>query len=93
MRPVMNSHETKEYIGLFLVFLAKVNKRLGLLKRIKHLLPRHARVLYYNSLVQPLFDYGDLVWGDNNCTLMQNLQIRQNKAAKVMLDRPPFKSS
>ena len=66
---------------------AKVNKRLGLLKRIKHLLPRYARVLYYNSLVQPLFDYGDLVWGDkNNCTLMQNLQTLQNKAAKVILD-------
>ena len=40
---------------------AKVNKRLGLLKRIKRLLPRYARVLYYNSLVQPLFDYEDLV--------------------------------
>jgi hypothetical protein len=73
---------------------AKVNKRLGLLKRIKHLLPHYARVLYYNSLVQPLFDYGDLVWGDkNNCTLMQNLQILQTKAAKVILDRPPFSSS
>jgi hypothetical protein len=55
---------------------AKVNKRLGLLKRIKHLLPHYARVLYYNSLVQQLFDYRDLVWGDkNNCTLRQNLQI------------------
>ena len=73
---------------------AKVNKRLGLLKRIKHLLPRYARVLYYNSLVQPLFDYGDLVWGDkNNCTLIQNLQTLQNKAAKVILDRASFSSS
>jgi hypothetical protein len=73
---------------------AEVNKRLGLLKRIKHLLPHYARVLYYNSLVQPLFDYGGLVWGDkNNCTLMQNLQILQTKAAKVILDRPPFSSA
>ena len=73
---------------------AKVNKSLGLLKRIKHLLPHYARVLYYNSLAQPLFDYGDLVWGDkNSCTLMQNLQILQTKAAKVILDRPPFSSS
>jgi hypothetical protein len=70
---------------------AKVNKCLGLLKRIKPLLSHYARVLYYNSLVQPLLDYGDLVWGDkNNCTLMQNLQILQTKAAKVILDRPPF---
>ena len=61
---------------------AKINKRLGLLKRIKHLLPLYARLLYYNSLVLPLFDYGDLVWKDkNNCTLMQDLQILQAKAA------------
>ena len=73
---------------------AKINKRLGLLKRIKHLLPLYARLLYYNSLVLPLFDYGDLVWGDkNNCTLMQDLQIFQAKAAKIILDRSPFLSA
>ena len=48
---------------------AKVNKRLSLLKRIKHVLPRYARVLCYNSLVQPLFDYEDLVWGGAKITL------------------------
>jgi hypothetical protein len=52
---------------------AKINKRLGLLKRIKHL----------------LFDYGDIVWGDkDNITSMQALQVLQNKAAKFILDRP-----
>ena len=30
---------------------SKVNKRLGLLKRIKHLLPHFARVLYYTSVI------------------------------------------
>ncbi len=66
---------------------SKISKRLGLLKRIKHLLPRYARLLFYKSLILPLFDYGDLVWGDkNNDVLMGNLQILQNKAAKVILD-------
>ncbi len=41
--------------------ISKVNQRLGLLRRIKHLLPFTARVLFYNSLVLPVFDYGDLV--------------------------------
>ena len=73
---------------------SKVNKRLGLLKRIKHLLPHFARVLYYTSVIQPLFDYGDVVWGDkNNCTLMNNLQILQSKAAKIILDHPLYSSS
>ena len=55
----------------------KINQRLGLLNRIK---PFSARLLFYNSLVIPLFDYEDLVWGDKySVTLMSSLQILQNK--------------
>ena len=43
-----------EYIG------GKINERLGLLNRIKHSLPFSARLLFYNSLVMPLFDCADL---------------------------------
>ena len=72
----------------------KINKRLGLLKRTKHLLPRNARLLLYNSLVLPIFDYADLIWGDKgNDTLMAKLQILQNKEAKLILDRPWFSSA
>ena len=76
---------------------SKVNKRLGLLKRIRHLLPHNAinaRLLFYNCLVLPLFDYGDLVWGDkDNIVLMESLQILQNKAAKIILNRNPLSSA
>ena len=66
----------------------KVNKRLGLLKRIKHLLPFTARLLFYKSLVL-LFEYADLVWGDkHNITLMSSSQVLQNKAAKVIVNKP-----
>ena len=59
--------------------ISKVNQRLGLLRRIKHLLPFTARLLFYNSLVLPIFDYADLVWGDkNNVELMNDLQVLQN---------------
>ena len=37
-----------------------VNQRLSLLRRIKHLLPFQARLLFYNSVVLPIFDYADL---------------------------------
>ena len=69
--------------------VSKVNQRLGLLCRIKHLLPFTARLLFYNSLVLPVFDYGD----KNNVTLMNNLQVLQNKAAKIILDRPLYSSA
>lgn len=46
------------------------------------------------SLVMPLFEYADLVWGDkHNITLMSSLQVLQNKAAKVILNRPLCSSS
>ncbi|XP_044182741.1 uncharacterized protein LOC122963371 [Acropora millepora] len=72
----------------------KMNQRPKLLKRIKHLLPFRARLLFYQSLVVPLFEYADLVWGDeHNITLMSSLQVLQNKAAKVILNRPFYSSS
>ena len=80
--------------GLIEHLTGKINQRLGLLKRIKHLLPFRARLLFYKSLVMPLFEYADLVWGDkHNITLMSSLQVLQNKAAKVILNRPLYSSS
>ena len=74
--------------------ISKVNQRLGLLRRIKHLLPYNARLLYYNSLVLPILDYADLVWGDkDNAVLMNNLQVLQNKAAKLVLNKPLYSSA
>ncbi len=73
---------------------SKVAKRLGLLKRLKHLLPRQSRELVYKTVIQPVLEYGDIVWGDRfNNTLMERLQVLQNEAAKVILDRPLYSSA
>ena len=72
----------------------KINKRIGMIRRIRHFLPPYAKLTLYNCLIIPLFDYGDTVWGDkNNDTLMGELQVLQNKAAKVLLNLPPTSSS
>ena len=64
-----------------------------LLRRIKSLLPRNGRILFFSSLIPLMFDYADIVWGDkDNAVLMNNLQLLQNRAAKTILDRP-FHSS
>ena len=71
-----------------------MNQRIGLLNRIKHLLPLDARVALYNALIRPLFDFADIILGDrDNITLMHDLQVLQNKAAKVILDLPNYASS
>ena len=64
--------------------ISKVNQRLGLLRRIKHLLPFTAPLLFYNSLVLQVFDYGDLVWGDkNNVTLMTTYRFCRTRSQKL----------
>ena len=68
----------------------KIAQRIGLIKRIKHLLPVHARNTLANCLVVPLFDYADFVWEDkDSLVLMNQLQIMHNKLAKVILDWQP----
>lgn len=59
----------------------KLNQRLRVLRRVKLMLSLQYRLTLYNSLVLPLFD---IFWGD---TLIENLQILLNKAAKIILDR------
>ena len=72
----------------------KINQRIGLLRRVKMFIPLKARLTIYNALILPLFDYADIVWGDkNNTSLMDQLQILQNKAAKTILDAPYLSSS
>ena len=70
----------------------KVNQRIGVIRRVKHLLPLSARICLYNNLVVPLFDY--VIWGDKfKDTLMSQLQILQNRATKLLLDRPKHSSA
>ena len=40
----------------------KVNQRLGILRRIKHLLPIQTREPYIKSMILPLFNYSDIDW-------------------------------
>ena len=72
----------------------KVNQRLDILRRIRHLLPIHTRELYVKSMILPLLDYSDIVWGDkHNKTLMAKVQLLQGKAAKLILDKAKHSSA
>ncbi len=69
----------------------KINQRIGLLRIIKAFIPLKTRLISYNALILPLFDYGDIIWGDkNNSSLMDQLQVLQNKAATTILDLPTY---
>ena len=66
---------------------SKVAKRLGVLKRT-------ARKIYVTTMVIPILEYASIVWGDkNNKVLMDSIQVLQNRAAKMVLDRASHSSS
>ena len=45
-------------------------------------------------IVIPILEYASIVWGDkNNKVLMDSIQVLQNKAAKLVLDRATHSSS
>ena len=87
-------HETLSWADHIDHVCNKANKRIGILRRIKHLLPMATRKLFVKTMILPILDYGDVVWGDkHNQTLMQKIQVTQNTAAKVILDRPKQSSA
>ena len=74
--------------------ITKINQKFGVSRRVKEFLDLDTRCLLYTSLVLPLIDYGDTIWGDkNNSNLMNSLQVLENKAAKIILDQYPRSSS
>ena len=73
---------------------SKVGQRLGLLKRIKHLLFLHIRKILVNTMIFPILQYANIVWGDKNSVVLMNLiQTLQSRAAKLILDRPIYSSA
>ena len=59
----------------------KIACAIGAIKRIRHLTPFNVLVKAYNSLIQPQFDYFNVVWGNCNKGLSEKLQRLQNRAA------------
>ena len=53
-------------------------------KRIRHLTPFNVLIKVYNSLIQPHFDYCNVVWGNCNTSLSE-LQRLQNRAARILM--------
>ena len=62
------SHRWKSFLGI------------SAIKRIRYFLPFEILLNVYNSLVQPHFDYCNVVWGNCSKNLSSQLQKLQNRA-------------
>ena len=64
----------------------KVRSRLYVFNRTKYLLPHKSRVDYYNGLIQPIIDYGCVVWGNCSRQLMLKVHRVMKSCARSILD-------
>lgn len=62
----------------------KVSKGVGILNRVRHLLPRRILVTLYNTLMLPYFTYCNVVWGSTYPTRIQSLFLLQKRAVRYI---------
>ena len=83
----MTFHEHGVYIS------KKVSQRLHSLSRTRKFMTQDTCLQLYKSLVIPLFDYCDTVYGILPTSDANHLQILQNKACRIILCRNRFAHS
>ena len=74
----------KEHIDMV---CSKLNKRLGLLSRIRSCLTLKAANCVYRSVIEPVFNYTDSAWGTISIGRSKNLQKLQNRDTHIILRR------
>ena len=76
--------------------LNKVNKTIGLLRKLQNILPREPLLTIYKSFVRPHLDYGDVIYDQHyNNFFHQKLESLQYNAALAITDaiRDPSKEN
>ena len=64
----------------------KVSSAIGGLRQIRHLVDKETSITIYNSMIQPLFDYCDIVWDNIGSTMATRLQKLNNLAGRVICE-------
>ena len=62
----------------------KIKRGIGVMKKTSKLLDKNSLLMLYRTLVETHLRYCNVVWGQCNDTLIDRLQILQNKAARVI---------
>ena len=60
----------------------KISKTIGIIARLRHLLPTSVLFNIYNSLIQPYLHYGFVVWGQTSKTNLEEILLLQKRALR-----------
>ena len=75
-----------DYIAL------KISKGLGILGRVRNILPLNCLIMLYHTLICPYLNYSNIVWGSASITALSKLTSLQNRAIRL-ITRSRFRSS
>ena len=62
----------------------KLGQRIGMLSRLKSILPKESLMTIYNSIILPTIDYAIPVWGWSSQSNINKIQRYQNRVARVI---------
>ena len=95
---ILNNYEIKrvkktKYLGMIVddtltwedhidYITMKISRDVGIIRRVRELIPEKALLLLYQTLIDPYFRYCSTVWGQFGETLKDKLQALQNRAAR-----------
>ena len=78
----------------------KINKNLGVIRKLSAVLPCNILRVLYNTLIHPYFNYCNVVWGSQPGLKLDELFIIQKKALRIITKKqwnehtsPLFRSS
>ena len=67
------------------MFTTKMNRTIGVLRKLQNLLPRTALITIYKVFVRPHFDYDDILYNQAfNLSIHQKLEFIQYRACLAM---------
>ena len=64
--------------------VSKISNKIGILHRLRQVLPQKALNQIYLTSIQPLFDYCITVWGPSSKTNVNTIQRLQNRCARAV---------
>lgn len=64
---------------------SRMSRYIGVLYKLKHILPLKARLLTFNSLVQSHVNFCSLVWGCTNKSKIDTIFTTQKKAMRAVM--------
>ena len=100
---IVKSKKWIKVLGVYIDHLLSWSKQISVVKRnatnvirkihrINRFLPHKLKMTLYNTLIVPIFNYADIIWGGCNKTQGKRLQITQNFAARSILGKSKYDS-